>query len=202
VVPNVVFPSFNLSVMGELVIQLVLTVIAIQNAQGIAVLESANYLPPVNSMTSWSGIGSILNGFMGGHSACIAGPMTALLASKESGLKENRYAAAIVLGILSCLLAVFAPMAAAVPHLIPSSLIKMLGGLAMINVLIDSLKTSFSGRFKTGALFSFLITTSGISLFHIGAPFWGLVGGTLASFFLDRTYLKHSASQDQTLESV
>jgi benzoate membrane transport protein len=201
-VPHVVFPSFNLSVMGELVIPLVLTVIAIQNAQGIAVLESANYLPPINSMTSWSGIGSILNGFMGGHSACIAGPMTALLASKESGLKENRYAAAIVLGILSCLLAVFAPMAAAVPHLIPSSLIKMLGGLAMINVLIDSLKTSFSGGFKSGALFSFLITISGISLFHIGAPFWGLVGGTLASFFLDRTYLKPSASQDQTIQSV
>lgn len=188
--------------MGELVIPLVLTVIAIQNAQGIAVLESTNYLPPINSMTRWSGIGSILNGFMGGHSACIAGPMTALLASKESGLKENRYAAAIVLGILSCLLAVFAPMAAAVPHLIPSSLIKMLGGLAMINVLIDSLKTSFSGRFKTGALFSFLITISGISLFHIGAPFWGLVGGTLSSFFLDRTDLKPSASQNQTTQSV
>lgn len=87
-------------------------------------------------------------------------------------------------------------------HLIPSSLIKMLGGLAMINVLIDSLKTSFSGRFKTGALFSFLITISGISLFHIGAPFWGLVGGTLSSFFLDRTDLKPSASQNQTTQSV
>jgi benzoate membrane transport protein len=196
-VPHVVLPSFNFSVMGELVIPLVLTVIAIQNAQGIAVLESADYRPPINSMTSWSGIGSIVNGFLGGHSACIAGPMTALLASKESGIKENRYTAAIVLGILSCLLAVFAPMAASVPHLIPSSLIKMLGGLAMINVLIDSLKMSFSERFKTGALFSFLITISGISIFHIGAPFWGLVGGTLASFFLDRTDLKPSVSRDQ-----
>ncbi|MEY2195052.1 benzoate/H(+) symporter BenE family transporter [Neobacillus sp. BF23-41] len=59
-------------------------------------------------------------------------------------------------------------------------MIKMLGGLAMINVLTDSLKICYSARFKTGAVFSFLITISGILLFHIGAPFWGLVGGTLA----------------------
>jgi benzoate membrane transport protein len=61
---------------------------------------------------------------------------------------------------------------------------------------------SFSAGFKTGALFSFLITISGISIFHIGAPFWGLVGGTLASFFLDRTDLKPSASPDQANRSV
>jgi benzoate membrane transport protein len=56
----------------------------------------------------------------------------------------------------------------------------------MIGVLIDSFKTSFSAKFKAGALFSFLITVSGISILHIGAPFWGLIGGTLASVFLDQ----------------
>jgi benzoate membrane transport protein len=66
----------------------------------------------------------------------------------------------------------------------------MMGGLAMINVLTDSLKMSFSARFKSGALFSFLITISGILIFHIGAPFRVLVGGTLAAFFLDRTDFK------------
>jgi benzoate membrane transport protein len=185
-IPHVVLPSFNLSTMGELVLPLVLTVIAIQNAQGIAVLESHDYRPPINAMSFWSGIGSILNSFVGAHPACIAGPMTGILAGEESGKKENRYTAAIVLGILSCLLAVFAPVAASIPNLIPASLIKTLGGLAMIGVLIDSLKMSFSQNFKAGSLFSFLITVSGISIFHIGAPFWGLLGGTIAAFFLDK----------------
>jgi benzoate membrane transport protein len=184
--PSLILPTFDFSTMGELVIPLVLTVIAIQNAQGIAVLESLGYQPPINSKTSWSGIGSIINACFGAHSACIAGPMTAILANKESGSKENRYAAAIVLGVLSCLLALFAPIAASVPYLIPASLIKLLGGLAMIAVLIDSLRMSFSERFRAGALFSFMITISGISIMHIGAPFWGLIGGTLASLFLDR----------------
>jgi benzoate membrane transport protein len=126
-VPHLTLPSFDPSSMGELVIPLVLTVIAIQNAQGIAVLENTGYQPPINAMTSWSGIGSILNSLVGAHSACIAGPMTAILAHDESGDKENRYVSAVVLGVLSCLLACFAPVAAEVPHLIPASLIKTLG---------------------------------------------------------------------------
>lgn len=188
-IPHLVAPSFSLSAMGELVIPLVLTVIAIQNAQGIAMLESSGYRPPINSMTNWSGIGSIVNACFGGHPACVAGPMTALLANEDSGKQEHRYASAIVLGVLSCVLALFSPMAAAIPRAIPASLIQLLGGVAMIGVLVDSLKMSFSGRFKAGALFSFLITISGISLLHIGAPFWGLIGGTLATLFLDKSDL-------------
>ena len=185
-IPHVIVPSFNLSTIGELMLPLLLTVIAIQNAQGIAVLESHGYRAPINAMSSWSGIGSILNSFVGAHPACVAGPMTGILTGEESGKKENRYTAAIVLGILSCLLAIFAPVAASIPNLIPPSLIKTLGGLAMIGVLIDSLKMSFSQDFKAGSLFSFLITVSGISIFHIGAPFWGLLGGIIVAFFLDK----------------
>lgn len=184
--PQWYMPAFDMATIGELVLPLVLTIIAIQNAQGIAVLQSAGYKPPVNSMTSWSGLGSIVNGFLGAHSACIAGPMTAILSTDHSQEKDRRYAAAIVLGLLSCLLALFAPFAASIPHLVPSSLIKLLGGLAMIGVLIDSLHMSFSSHYKMGALFSFMITISGISIFQIGAPFWGLIGGTLVSLLLER----------------
>ncbi|WP_047152091.1 benzoate/H(+) symporter BenE family transporter [Aneurinibacillus tyrosinisolvens] len=190
--PHIYMPSFDMATMGELVLPLVLTIIAIQNAQGIAVLQSAGYKSPVNSMTSWSGIGSIVNSFFGAHSACIAGPMTAILATDESQKKERRYAAAVVLGLLSCLLAIFAPFAASIPHLVPASLIKLLGGLAMIGVLIDSLHKSFSSDCKMGALFSFMITVSGFSIFHIGAPFWGLIGGTLVFLLLERKNQKQT----------
>ncbi|WEG10976.1 benzoate/H(+) symporter BenE family transporter [Pullulanibacillus sp. KACC 23026] len=201
-IPQFITPSFSFSVIGELVIPLILTVIAIQNAQGIAMLESSGYRPPINSMTNWSGIGSIVNAFFGGHPACIAGPMTALLANKDSGKHEHRYVAAIVLGILSCLLALFSPMASEIPHVIPASLIQLLGGVAMISVLVDSLKMSFSGPFKSGALFSFLITISGISIFHIGAPFWGLIGGTLATLFLDKQDLKKPVAPSQPIQET
>ncbi|WP_409290846.1 benzoate/H(+) symporter BenE family transporter [Peribacillus sp. SCS-37] len=200
-IPHFIIPSFSFSVVGELVIPLLLTVIAIQNAQGIAILETHGYRPPINAMTNWSGIGTIINAFFGGHPACIAGPMTGLLVNKESGKLEHRYVAAIVLGVLSCLLALFSPIASQIPHVIPASLIQLLGGVAMISVLVDSLKMSFSGPFKSGALFSFIITISGISILHIGAPFWGLIGGTLATVFLDKQDFYKSESSDQNNET-
>ncbi|WP_134704386.1 benzoate/H(+) symporter BenE family transporter [Ammoniphilus sp. YIM 78166] len=179
-------PEFSLAAIGELVIPLALTVIAIQNAQGFGLMKELGYQPPVNALTNWTGITSIINGFFGGHSACIAGPMTAIIASEEGGPKEGRFAAGVMLGFFMILFGLFAPMAAVITQWIPSSLIKLLGGLAMLAVLMNSLQVSFSGRFKLGAITSFLITISGFQLLHIGAPFWGLVGGLLASWMVER----------------
>ncbi|WP_019121867.1 benzoate/H(+) symporter BenE family transporter [Brevibacillus massiliensis] len=195
--PQVFLPSFDLGAIGELVIPLTLTVIAIQNAQGIGLLGTSGYLPPVNAMTNWSGIGSLINSFFGAHSACIAGPMTAIISGSDTGPREGRYVAAVIVGILWILFGVFAPIAAMMTQIVPAHLIKLLGGLAMVGVLAGSLQSSFSSRFKLGALFSFIITVSGVSLFHIGAPFWGLVGGTLASLVLERADFSPSAGNLQ-----
>ena len=185
-VPVWISPEFDLGVIGELVIPLAITVIGIQNAQGIGVLRNTGYVPPVKAMTIWSGIGSLVNGVMGGHSACIAGPMTAIIADKENGKLEYRYYGAMVMGILWIIFGVFAPTMVQLAGAIPASLIQLLGGLAMIGVLMQSMQTSFSSTHKMGALFAFLITLSNISIFQIGAPFWGLLGGMLVSWVLDQ----------------
>lgn len=184
--PHLYMPTWSGETISQLVLPLVLTVVAIQNAQGIAVLQSEGYQPPVNSMTRWSGIGSIVNGLVGAHTACVAGPMTALLTGEESGAADQKYSSAVVLGVLSIVFGLFAPIAASIPHAVPQSTIAMLGGIAMISVLTDALKMSFGGGFKKSALFSFLITVSGVSVLHIGSPFWGLVGGVCASYVLER----------------
>lgn len=183
--PGIFLPSFNMATMGELVIPLALTVIAIQNAQGIGVLKSMKYDPPVNAMTNWSGIGSLVNSVFGAHSACIAGPMTAILADDNTGPKEGRYAGAVIMGILWVLFGLFAPVSTSLTNAVPASFINLLGGLALIGVLQNCLQMTFSGSFKIGALFSFLITISGVTVLGVGAPFWGLVGGTLVSFLLE-----------------
>lgn len=184
--PQIYVPSFDPAALAELVIPLALTVIAIQNAQGIGVLKSVGYEPPINAMTNWSGIGSIINGFFGAHTACIAGPMTAIVAGSDTGCKESRYSAGVVVGVLWILFGVFAPVTISLIQMVPPSLIKLLGGLAMLAVLVNSLKMAFSSEFKMGALFAFMITISGITPFHIGAPFWGLAGGTFVSLILER----------------
>jgi len=67
----------------------------------------------------------------------------------------------------------------------------LLAGLALLEVLGSCLAAAFGEKFRLGALFTFLITISGIRLLNIGAPFWGLVGGTVVSALLERQDFKN-----------
>ncbi len=49
------------------------------------------------------------------------------------------------------------------------------------------LVSAFGGDFRLGALIAFMVTVSGLDIYNIGAPFWGLVFGYLASQVLERS---------------
>lgn len=184
--PILFSPAFTFAASAELVLPLALTVIAVQNAQGIAILTNMRYQPPVNAVTLTSGFGSIIVGLFGSQSVCLAGPMTAIVTSPQIGERSGRYAAAIVTGLLWMLFGLFAPMATAISQVLPPSLIGLLAGLALLEVLARSFAAAFGDRFRIGAMFTFIITLSGITLFNIGAPFWGLIGGATISLLLER----------------
>ncbi|WP_066158021.1 benzoate/H(+) symporter BenE family transporter [Halalkalibacter krulwichiae] len=188
--PEWFLPTFNISTISELTIPLLVTVIAIQNAQGITILNSIGYKSPVNALTTWSGLGSLVNSFFGGHSACIAGPMTGIIADKTSGPLHHRYKSAIVMGLLWVLFGLFAGFVMGIVREIPISLIQLLAGLALLMVLKNCIAASFSSKFQIGALFSFMITLSDFTLFNIGSPFWGLVFGTCLSFVFEKEDFK------------
>ena len=179
-------PQFTWPAAVELVIPLALTVIAVQNAQGIAILQNMGYRPPLGAVTITSGVGSILVAPFGSQSVCLAGPMTGIVTNPSVGPKESRYAAALVTGILWMVFGLFSPMATALSQILPASLVDLLAGLALLEVLVSCFAAAFGEKFRLGALFTFLITISGIRLLNIGAPFWGLVGGTFVSALLER----------------
>ncbi len=200
--PIIFAPAFTLPATVELVVPLTLTVVAIQNAQGIGILMNAGYRPAVNSVTIASGVGSVLMGIFGAPSACIAGPMTGIIADPAVGRRNGRYAAAIVTAILWILFGLFSPLATAVSRILPASLINLLAGLALLGVLVSCFSAAFSGKFRLGALFTFIITISGATLFNIGAPFWGLVGGTAISALLEPNDFRDMKSQKAPVKSA
>lgn len=197
--PIIFSPGFTIAAAAELVLPLALTVIAVQNAQGIAILTNMEYRPPVNAVTFMSGFGSIIVGIFGSQSVCLAGPMTGIVTSPKVGSKDGRYAAAVVTGILWMFFGLFAPMATAISQLLPPALIKLLAGLALLEVLTKSFSAAFSDKFRLGALFTFIITLSDIKLFNIGAPFWGLIGGTSIALLLEREDFSHSPTRSSTI---
>jgi benzoate membrane transport protein len=179
-------PDFTWPATMELVVPLMLTVVAIQNAQGMAILRAMGYEPPFNAVTIVSGAGSILVAPFGSQSVCLAGPMTGIVTNPRVGAMDRRYAAAIVTGILWMLFGLFSPVATAMSRILPGPLIDLLAGLALLEVLASCFAAAFGSNFRFGAILTFLITISGVRLLNVGAPFWGLIGGTVFSLLLDR----------------
>ena len=182
--PNLYWPQFSLPALFELVIPLAITVLAAQNAQGIAILTAAGHRPPINGITAVCGAGSMLTALFGSVSTCLTGPVNAVLAG--SGDRERQYTAALFFCVLAALFGLLAPFFTRVLLATPWPFIATLAGLAMLRVLQTAFTTSFGGKFSLGALVCFLVTVADITLWRIGAPFWGLVFGLAVSLLFER----------------
>ncbi|MCL4766375.1 MAG: benzoate/H(+) symporter BenE family transporter [Hyphomicrobiaceae bacterium] len=181
--PQIVVPDFSWQAIAELVVPLAITVLVVQNGQGFAVLTAAGHEPPINSIAAACGAGSIVAAFVGAVSTCLTGPVNAILSA--SGERERQYTGAVMVAVFALAFGLFSPLFTRLLLAAPAAFIATLAGLAMLKVLQTAFATAFQGRFGFGALVTFLITVSGVSVINIGAPFWGLVIGYAASRLLE-----------------
>ena len=187
--PQLVTPDFSLQAIAELTVPLAITVLVVQNGQGIAVLTAAGHRPPVNAIAAACGVGSVVAAFVGAVSTCLTGPVNAILSA--SGDRERQYTSAVMVGLFTLAFGLFSPLFTRLLLAAPAAFIATLAGLAMLKVLQTAFATAFQGRFGFGALVTFLITVSGISVLNIGAPFWGIVIGYAASRLLEPEDFRH-----------
>jgi benzoate membrane transport protein len=182
--PNLYVPQFSWAAMIELVVPLAITVLAVQNAQGVAILTANGHKPPVNAITAACGLGAIVTGLVGAVSTCLTGPVNAVIST--SGEKHRHYTAAIFVAVLAMGFGLLAPFFTRLMLATPPAFIATLAGLAMLRVLQTAFTTSFRDRFTLGALVCFLVTVADVPIFNIGAAFWGLVLGLATSWLLER----------------
>jgi benzoate membrane transport protein len=182
--PNLYVPALSWQAMVELVVPLAITVLVVQNGQGIAVLRAAGHQPPINAITVACGAGSMITAFVGTVSTCLTGPVNAIISS--SGEKSRHYTAGIFVGILALGFGLASPVFVKLMLATPKAFIAALAGLAMLRVLQTAFSISFKERFTLGALVTFLVTVADVAILNIGAPFWGLVFGFAASWLLER----------------
>ena len=193
--PQLVIPKFNPNLVLSCSLPLAALVVGAENAQAMGVLKAQGYNVPANGMTVASGIGGIISGLVGAHNANIAGPMTAICSSQEAGPKEGRYAASFWNGLTFAAFGVVDSFAIAFVSFIPTELVNVLAGLAMLNVLIQAFSEGFGTlKYKTGAFFALCVGASGLSFFGIGSAFWALVVGVVVSAICDSKDFKADAN--------
>ena len=190
--PNFYMPRFSWQAMVELVLPIAITVLVVQNGQGVAVLTAGGQKPPVNAITVACGVGAIITGFMGAVSTCLTGPSNAIVIS--SGDKERHYTGAAFVGLLALAFGLTAPLFTRLLFGAPKAFVAVLAGLAMLRVLQTAFTVSFRDRCTLGALVTFLVTVADVPIFNIGAPFWGLVLGLAVSWLLERDDVRKAKS--------
>ena len=186
--PNFYAPQFSWQAMLELVVPLAVTVLVVQNGQGIAVLRATGHEPPINAITAVCGLGSLASACVGAVSTCLTGPVNAIITA--SGERQRQYTSGIVVGVLALGFGLFSPVFTNLLLATPRPFIAALAGLAMLRVLQTSFVVSFGGRFTLGALVTFLVTVADVPIFNVGAAFWGLVFGFAVSWLLERDDFK------------
>lgn len=181
--PVFTVPEFTWAAQLELVVPLAITVLLVQNGQGIAVLTAAGHRAPVTGSAVASGAFSLLNACFGAVSACLTGPTNSLLVA--SGEKHRQYTAALAYAVLSLAFALFAPLVVRALGAAPEAFILALGGLAMIKALQQAFVVAFKTTFTFGALVTFVVTVSGLDLLGLHAAFWGILCGWVISRVLE-----------------
>lgn len=188
VTPKIFTPVFSWQAMIELVVPITITVLAAQNAQGIGILKANGQNPPVNTITTACGGMSLICASVGTVATCLTGPVNAIVSS--GGTKETQYTAAIFICLLAIVFGLFSPALTQSMLAAPPAFIATLAGLALFRVLQNSFVASFQSSFTLGALTSFLVTVSDLTIYNIGAPFWGLLFGFATSWILERKDFK------------
>jgi benzoate membrane transport protein len=182
--PLLQLPQFSWAAMAELVVPLAVTVLVVQNGQGIAILTAVGHRPPVDAVAIGCGAASIVSAFVGAVSNCLTGPVNAIISA--SGERRTQYTAGVMVGLYAMLFGLVAPLVTRLMLSTPPAFIATLAGLAMLRVLQSAFSVAFQARFALGALVTFLVTVAGIPILNIGAPFWALIAGSLVSLVLER----------------
>jgi benzoate membrane transport protein len=167
------------------------------------VLMAQGYKPPNSAMAIYGSVVGLIASFFGGHATNIAGTMTAICSAKEVGEKESRYASSVMNGVFFSTFGLLASIIVPFVIAMPIVIVNVVAGLAMLGILINSLKTAFSdSKFQMGAFFALIIGISGVSFFNISAPLWAILGGLLVSFLIEKDHFKLKSKVSDQIEPM
>lgn len=179
--PVVTLPTFSLSAVLSLSLPLTVLAISSQYATGQAVLRANGYDAPLNGILTSTGLLSAGLAFLGAHGNCLGALTAALVVSPDAQPDVNkRYASAVASGSWHLLFGVFGATVISLFGGFPVVFVSTIAGLSLTGIIANSLHGALEKPFaRDAALIAFLCTAGDFSLWTIGAPFWGLVAGSL-----------------------
>ncbi|MEI5679105.1 MULTISPECIES: benzoate/H(+) symporter BenE family transporter [unclassified Mesorhizobium] len=178
---TLISPSFSPAVIVGLAIPLYLVTMASQNLSGLAVLRAAGYDPNPGPLISVTGLFSLLTAPFGALTTNLAAISAAICTGPDVHPDPaERWKTGPFYALAYLVFAIFGASLVAIFAVLPQSLIVLVAGLALMAPLANALSIALKDEGeRMAATTAFAVTASGLTLFGIGAAFWGLVAGMI-----------------------
>lgn len=185
--PMFQMPIFSLPALISIAIPLFVVTMTSQNIPGIAVLNNSGYQPAISPVIGLTGLANLIFAPFGCYSISLAAITAAICTGKEADMNASqRFKATIFAGICWLVIGTFGATVVAIFFAFPHELILSIAGLALFSTIGSSINVALSTeQHREAAIITILVSASGLSLFGIGAAFWGLIAGIFSTLLLN-----------------
>jgi benzoate membrane transport protein len=176
-------PQFSWHAAIGVALPLFIVTMASQNLPGVAAQRASGYQTPVSASIAITGAATTLLAPFGGYAFNLAAITAAICMGREAHEDPaRRYTASVAAGVFYVLLGLAGGAVAILLTAFPRELVAAIAGLALLGTIAGALATALKDEgHRDAAILTFLVCLSGISLFGIGAAFWGVVAGAVAT---------------------
>jgi benzoate membrane transport protein len=176
-------PAFSWHAAIGVALPLFIVTMASQNLPGVAAQRASGYQTPVSASIAVTGAATTLLAPFGGYAFNLAAITAAICMGREAHEDPaRRYTAAAAAGLFYVLIGLAGGAVAMLLAAFPRELVAAIAGLALLGTIGGALAAALKDEgHRDAAILTFLVCLSGISAFGIGAAFWGVVAGGVAT---------------------
>ena len=183
-IPVLTAPEFSLAAIVSLALSLFVVTMASQNLPGVAPMRASGFRLPLSNIITLTGVATMLLAPFGAFALNFSAITAAIYMDREAHSDTtHRCIAPVVCGAIYCVIGTFGATVTGVLSAFPRELVAAIAGFALLGTIGTGLGSALKeDTHREAALITFLVTLSGLSLWGIGAAFWGVVAGALALF--------------------
>ena len=180
--PVFTMPAFSLAATIGIALPLFVVTMASQNLPGVAAQRAAGYDTPVSPVITTTGVASLLLAPFGGYALNLAAITAAICMGREAHEDpKQRWLASAAAGVFYIVVGLLGGAVVGLIAAFPKELVLAVAGLALLGTIGNGLATAMKDEVqREAALITFVVTASGLTLWGVGAAFWGVVAGVLA----------------------
>jgi benzoate membrane transport protein len=175
-------PVFTLAATISIALPLFVVTMASQNLPGVAAQRANGYTTPVSPVIGVTGLASLVLAPFGGYALNLAAITAAICMGREAHEDPaRRYMAAVMAGVFYLVIGLLGGAVVGLIAAFPKELVLAVAGFALLGTIGGGLSAAMKEEHsRDAALITFLVTLSGVTLWRVGSPFWGVVAGAIA----------------------